>query len=321
MGTSGYDPAMSEQRPYRPLLVVAGPTASGKSALALAVAKEFGGTIINSDSMQVYEELRIITARPSDDEEAKVPHRLYGVLPAAERCSAGRWREMAVPEIEAVWAENRLPIIVGGTGLYLTALLDGLSELPDVPPGVREKSRALHDEIGPEAFHSRLAKVDPDTAARLPQADTQRLTRAYEIYLATGRSLTDWYKVAPITEPLTANVQTFLLEPPREELYDRCDTRFDWMINNGALEDVQNFLSLGLDPGLPVMKALGVPELAAHLAGDLTLEEAVEKAKQTTRNFAKRQMTWFRNQIEKPDAVFAQYSERINQKIFSKVCF
>jgi len=321
MPASRYDPAMTAASDDRPLLIVAGPTASGKSALALAVAEEFGGTIINSDSMQVYEELRIVTARPSDEEEARVPHRLYGVLPASERCSAGRWREMAVQEIEAVWTKGGLPIVVGGTGLYIKALVDGLSEMPDVPPKVREEAQALHNELGPEAFHTRLAEVDPETAKRLPPADTQRLIRAFEVFLATGKPLTHWHAQAPVSEPLSARAQTFLLAPPREDLYARCGARFDQMLEAGALEEVEALLERDLDPGLPAVKALGVPELAAYLAGDISLEAAADKAKQATRNFAKRQMTWFRNQIEKPDAVFAQYSERVNEEIFAKICF
>ncbi len=312
---------MTKSYPGRPLLVVAGPTASGKTGLALAVAEKFGGTIINSDSMQVYSELRVVTARPSAAEETRAPHRLYGILPATERCSAGRWREMAVREIEAAWRAKRLPIVVGGTGLYIKALLSGLSEIPGVPEDIRSAARATYDANGAGAFHARLAGVDPESAARLPETDTQRLLRAYEVYLATGRSLSDWHREAPATEPLSADVQMVLLAPPREDLYARCNDRFDTMMAQGALDEVAVLVARGLDPSLPAMKALGVPELAAHLTGDMTREAAVEKAKQATRNFAKRQMTWFRNQIEKPDAIFAQYSERMNDKIYAKICF
>ncbi len=312
---------MTESYFGRPLLVVAGPTASGKTGLALAVAEKFGGTIINSDSMQVYSELRVVTARPSAAEENRAPHKLYGILPATERCSAVRWLEMAVREIEAAWRAKRRPIVVGGTGLYIKALLSGLSEIPSVPEDVRGAARTTYDAIGAGAFHARLAGVDPAAAARLPETDTQRLLRAYEVYMATGKSLSDWHREAPAIAPLSADVQVVLLAPPREDLYARCNDRFETMMAQGALDEVAALVGRGLDPSLPAMKALGVPELAAHLSGGMTREAAVKKAKQATRNFAKRQMTWFRNQIEKPDVIFAQYSERMYEKIFSKICF
>ena len=312
---------MTQSYPGSPLLVITGPTASGKTGLALAVAEKFGGTIINSDSMQVYRELRVLTARPSAAEETRAPHKLYGILPATERYSAGRWREMAVQEIEAVWRAKRLPIVVGGTGLYIKALLSGLSELPGVPEDIRSAARATYCAIGAGALHARLASVDPEAAARLPETDTQRILRAYEIYLATGKSLSDWHREASVTEPLSADVQTVLLEPPREDLYARCNDRFDRMMARGALDEVAALVARVLDPSLPAMKALGVPELAAYLAGTMTRKAAEEKAKQATRNFAKRQMTWFRNQIEKPDVILAQYSERNREEIFSKICF
>ena len=312
---------MTENYPDRPLLVVTGPTASGKTGLALAVARKYGGTIINSDSMQVYRDLRVVTARPTVIEENCAPHKLYGILPATDRCSAGRWRDMAVREIEEAWRSNRLPIIVGGTGFYIKALLSGLSEIPDVPEDSHDAARATLDAIGVGAFHARLATVDPEAAARLPERDTQRLLRAYEVYLATGKSLSDWHREAPAMERLSADVQTILLAPPREDLYGRCNARFDSMMSQGALDEVATLVNRGLDSSLPAMRAVGVSELAAHLTGNMTREAAVEKAKQATRNFAKRQMTWFRNQIEKPDVIFAQYSERLNEEIFSKICF
>ena len=185
----------------------------------------------------------------------------------------------------------------------------------------RSAARATYDAIGAGAFHARLAGVDPEAAARLPKTDTQRLLRAYEVYLATGKSLSDWHREAPATEPLSADVQIVLLAPPREGLYARCNDRFDGMMAQGALDEVAALVARGLDPSLPAMKALGVPELAAHLAGAMTRKAAVEKAKQATRNFAKRQITWFRNQIEKPDVILAQYSERNKEEIFAKICF
>ncbi len=308
-------------RDQKPLLVVAGPTASGKSSLALAAADHSDGVVINADSMQVYGELRIITARPSAVDEAKAPHKLYGVLPTAEGCSAGRWREMAVTAIEAAWVEEKLPILVGGTGLYIKALLEGLSDIPDVPPAIRDEVIALHDELGPEAFHAKVADVDPEAAARLPRGDRQRLIRAYEVYLATGTSLTQWHDTAPVIPGLAANTYTILLDPPRDELYARCNARLEQMLDEGALDEVRRLMALSLDRSLPAMKALGVPEFIAHLRGERGLYEALSAAQQSTRNFAKRQNTWFRNQFEKPDAVFAQHSERNLEKIFPNIRF
>jgi len=305
----------------KPLLILAGPTASGKSGLALAAADHFDGVVINSDSMQVYAELRIITARPSAEDEAHAPHELYGVMPAAERCSAGRWRELAVGAIEEAWAESKLPILVGGTGLYIKALLEGLSEIPEVPDGLRQEVIALHEALGPEAFHARVAEVDPEAAARLPSGDRQRLIRAYEVFLATGTPLTQWHQTAPATPDLAADTYTILLDPPRDELYARCDARLEQMLAKGALEEVGALMALSLDPSLPAMKALGVPEFIAHLNGEKELEPALAAAQQSTRNFAKRQNTWFRNQFGKPNAVFAQYSERKLEEIFAYIRF
>jgi len=302
-----------------PILIVAGPTASGKSGLALAAADKYDGVIINCDSMQLYAELRLITARPLEEDEAKASHKLYGVMPAAEACSAGIWRDLAVSEIEACWRAGKLPIITGGTGLYIKALREGLSEIPDIPEEIREEVMARREEIGAEAFHQELAEFDPKSAERLNPTDSQRMIRAYEVHLATERSLTDWHQDAPTTPPLKANYQTVIFEPPREELYAKCEARFDWMIANGALEEVRALMALNLDPNLPAMKALGVPELIAYLQDELALEDAVKAAKQATRRYAKRQMTWFRNQIVQNHRVNAQYSERLLPEIFSKI--
>ncbi len=302
-----------------PILIIAGPTASGKSGLALAAADKYDGVIINCDSMQVYRELRLISARPSEADETKAPHKLYGVIPAAEACSAGSWRELAVPEIEACWQTGKVPIITGGTGLYIKALMEGLSEIPDIPEEIREEASQRRGEIGAEAFHQELKEFDPISAERLNPTDRQRVIRAYEVYLGTERSLTDWHQDAPTTPPLKARYQSVIFEPPRAELYAKCEARFDWMMEQGALDEVDALRGLGLDPTLPAMKALGVPELIAYLNGDLPLEEALSAAKQATRRYAKRQMTWFRNQIVQDHRVFAQYSERLLPEIFAKI--
>ena len=281
------------------LIVVGGPTASGKSALALDLARYLGGEVINADSMQVYRELRILTARPDEAALATVPHRLYGVLPGAERCSAGRWREMAVSAIAEAHAAGRVPILVGGTGLYLRALLEGLSDVPPIPPKVQNEVRALFEAEGLEGVRNRLAALDPEMAARLRPSDRQRHVRALEVIEATGRSL------AAFHQPGRAGYQggpivRVVLEPPRKELRRACDARFGAMIEAGAIDEVRALLGLGLDPSLPAMKAVGVTELSQFLARKLSLEEAIERARAATRRYAKRQQTWFRHQI-RPD--------------------
>ena len=275
--------------------------------------------MINADSMQIYQELRILNARPDQEALNRVQHRLYGVLSATERCSSGRWRKMAVREIEIAWKEKKLPVLVGGTGLYLKALIEGISEIPEVDSIFREEAIALHNRIGAREFRTELAKVDFHTAKRLSEADTQRLTRAYEVYLATGIPLSEWHRDAPLTPAINADIQTLVLQPPRAELYVACDGRFDSMLKAGALDEVRSLLELKLAPSQPAMKALGVPELTAHLRGEKTLIQATEDAKQATRNYAKRQMTWFCNQIGKSERIFAQYSERLLEEIFSNI--
>lgn len=279
-----------------PVLVVAGPTASGKSRLALDLAATRRIAVINADSMQVYRELRILTARPGEAEMAHAPHRLYGVLSAAEACSAARWRTWALAAIEEARGEGRLPVLVGGTGLYLKALFEGLAAIPPIPETVRGAARARHRELGGEAFRAELARRDPESAAHLTAGDTQRLVRAWEVVEATGRPLPEWQRAGRAGARLHA-YRTVLVMPPRDVLYSACETRFDAMMAAGALDEVRALLALGLDPALPAMKSLGVRELARHLAGEWSLEQAVEKARQATRNYAKRQTTWFRHQL------------------------
>lgn len=294
-----------------PVLVIAGPTASGKSRLALDLASARRGTVINADSMQVYRELRILTARPGVAEMERAPHRLYGILSAAEACSAARWRALAVAAIEEARGEGRLPILVGGTGLYLKALFEGLADIPPIPSAVRDAARARHRELGGEAFRAELACRDPDSAARLAAGDTQRLIRAWEVVEGTGRPLPAWQR-AGAAEKTGYVYRTILVMPPRDALYAACDARFDAMVAAGALDEVRALMALGLDPALPAMKSLGVRELARHLAGEGSLEQAGEKARQATRNYAKRQTTWFRNQLaaelvlEGPDSAAAE---------------
>lgn len=278
-----------------PVTLIAGPTASGKSRRALEMAEATGAAIVNADSQQLYGDLRILTARPSREEEARAPHHLYGVADAAEAWSVGRWTRAVLPLLADLKAQGRPVLIVGGTGLYFSALTRGLADIPDVPPAAREEAAALFDTEGETAFRLRLATFDPPAEATIAAGDRQRLTRAYAVARSTGRSLSDW-RVS--TRPLlpTGAYDRIVIEPEREALYSACDARVDWMLAHGAVEEVDVLIARHLDPALPAMKAVGVRELAAYLARKTTLAEAVAAMKQTTRNYAKRQLTWFRNQ-------------------------
>jgi tRNA dimethylallyltransferase len=299
---------LSDDRPCDPaVIVVAGPTATGKSALALDLAAAYGGTIINADSLQTYRDLHVLTARPDADAEARAPHRLYGFLDAAERGSAARWRALALAEIEAAFAAGSLPIVVGGTGLYLRALFAGLAPVPDIPPEIRGEAAALYRSLGGAAFHERLASLDPTAAARLPPGDRQRLIRAFEVVRATGVPLGEWQRRPAVAAPY--RFATLLLMPPREAIYAAGDARFAAMIAAGGLAEAAALLARGLDPGLPAMKAVGLPELFAHLRGEVGLSEAIAAAQQATRRYAKRQVTWFRHQLDAGLVCVEQYSE------------
>jgi tRNA dimethylallyltransferase len=299
------------------VVIVAGPTASGKSALALDLAERFGGTVINADAMQVYREMSVLTARPDLAATARAPHRLYGFLPATEVCSAGRWRDLAVAEIREAQAAGRLPIVVGGTGLYLKALTQGLSPIPPVAEDIRARIRGRLEEIGPAVFHAELATRDPVMAARLRPSDRQRLARAAEVLEATGRSLADWQAMPGEGEGF--RFLTLLLSPPREVLHAACDARFRQMVAAGALDEARTMRTLALDPALPASRALGLRELIRHLDGEIDVETAITLAQAATRQYAKRQMTWFRNQLADPLRIEAQYSERVRHESFAKI--
>jgi tRNA dimethylallyltransferase len=281
---------------HNPILL-AGPTSSGKSALALRLAQAHGGVIINADSMQVYRDLRIITARPTPAEEATVPHWLYGHVDAAENYSVGRWCVDAAAALAESAREGLRPIIVGGTGLYFKALTQGLAAVPPVPAGVRAVVRARLKDEGIAPLYEELRQRDPNTASRLMPADRSRITRALEVVLATGRSLTDWHRhgMKPAVDATRA-IKIFL-EVEREELYRWINTRFDAMLAGGALDEVRALAARRLDPMLPAMKAHGVPWLIRYLNGEITLDQAAEGGKRDTRRYTKRQGTWFRHQL------------------------
>lgn len=280
----------------QPLItLIAGPTASGKSRLAMEMARDTGAVIVNADSQQLYADLRVLTARPSIEDEAEFPHRLYGVADAADAWSVGRWSRAVMETLAQLRAEGRPALVVGGTGLYFNALTQGLAEIPPVPTDIRDAVQAEFDDQGEADFRRRLAAVDPAAEAAVFPGDRQRLVRAAAVHRATGRSLSAWKAdTRPLLEP--GAWRGLVVEPPREPLYAACDARVDLMMTKGALEEVGALLARGLAPDLPAMKAVGVRELAAHLAGDLSLEAAVAALKQATRNYAKRQLTWFRNQ-------------------------
>ena len=276
--------------------LIAGPTASGKSALALRLAQAAGAEVVNADALQIYRDLRVLTARPGPAEVALAPHHLFGVADAADGWSVGRWLRAARAVLGAIAARGRPAVVVGGTGLYFKALTEGLAEIPPVAAELRREAAAQLEALGEAAFRERLAATDPAAAARIAPGDRQRLARAWEVYAATGRSLTDHQ--ASAQGALSPGSWTGVaLEPPRAGLYARCDARLQAMIAEGALDEVRRLLDRKLDPALPAMKAVGVRPLAAHLNGEASLAEALAAAQQETRRYAKRQTTWMRGQM------------------------
>jgi tRNA dimethylallyltransferase len=275
------------------VFLIAGPTASGKSALALAVAEAVGGEIVNADSMQLYADLRVLTARPSAGEEARAPHHLYGLADAADGWSAGRWLREAQAVLADIAARGRAAVVVGGTGLYFAALTRGLADIPAIAQAERDAAAVRYDTVGEASFRATLRAIDPAAEARIADNDRQRLVRALSVFTATGRALSHWQSD---TRPEVANYRAVVIDPPRAALYARCDTRLGSMVEHGALEEARTLLARRLDPTLPLMKAVGLRELGRHLSGELSLAEAVALGAQETRRYAKRQSTWFRNQ-------------------------
>jgi len=278
-------------------ILIAGPTTSGKSALALALAERAAGAIINADSMQVYRDLRIITARPTPEDEARAPHHLYGHVDAAENYSVGRWCVDARAAIAEAAGAGHVPILVGGTGLYFKALTRGLAAVPPIPAGVRSAVRERLNTEGVSALYEELSRRDPASAQRLMPNDRARITRALEVVTATGRSLADWHREGMPASVDPARAIRIFLSVDRAELYRRIDARFDAMLASGALDEVKKLAARRLDRALPAMKAHGVPWLIRHLNGEITLAEAAEGGKRDTRRYTKRQGTWFRHQL------------------------
>jgi tRNA dimethylallyltransferase len=303
----------------RRAILIAGPTASGKSSLALALAERLGGTVINADSMQVYRELRILTARPTPQDEARAPHALYGFTSGAQAYSAGRYAVDAANAIAQARSAGRVPIVVGGTGLYFKALLEGLSPVPATDPDVRAYWREQARLRPAPELHALLTERDPETAARLMPTDPQRIVRALEVLESTGRSLSDWQKQPGEAVLREADTVRLLVLPERATQGARIDTRFDAMTVAGVVEEVRALVALGYSPELPLMRAHGVPALAAYLAGQLTLEQAAEMAKADTRHYAKRQLTWLKRNMMSWKCVHEQQMESIMSGNFSEI--
>lgn len=279
-------------------ILITGPTASGKSALAVAMAQKHGGEVVNADSMQVYDALHVLTARPFEAEMGGIMHHLYGRVPAGAKYSTGDWVRSAEVLVDEIRGRGRIPVFVGGTGLYFKALSGGLSDMPAIPEEIRRKWRGRLTEEGAAALHAQLTVIDPKAAAVLGRSDSQRIVRALEVKEAGGRSIVELQAETgrAIIDP--NRVEKLIVEPERSILHDRINRRFARMLDIGAVEEVRALLSLGLDPAMPMMKAIGVPQIAAMLRGEMSREDVIEKASAATRQYAKRQMTWFRNQLD-----------------------
>jgi tRNA dimethylallyltransferase len=301
-----------------PYIMIAGPTASGKSQLAIDLARRLGGAVINADSMQLYADLTVLTARPQPQEMQDIPHHLFGICDAAHRASVAEWLGLAATAIANVRAAGQLPIIVGGTGMYLQAGLRGIAPVPDVPADLHQHCIDLYRELGGAKFRDALAGYDADIAARLVDGDSQRLVRAMGVAMATDRPLS-WWQQQPHKGALLGSVVTIAMMPPRPTLYDRINQRFDHMLMHGAVDEVARLMARQLDPGLPLMKALGVKPIADFLKGDITKDDAAFIAKRDSRRYAKRQMTWIRNNFNAQITVEKKYSESLYEKIFSLI--
>jgi tRNA dimethylallyltransferase len=302
-----------------PVIVVGGPTASGKSGLALRIAQEFGGEIVNADSMQVYRDLRIVTARPPVDDEISVPHHLYGTLGLRERSSAGSWCETALAVVRRCHDAGAIPVVVGGTGLYLRALMTGLNRMPAVPPEIRETLNARLRKDGPGILHGELAAIDPESADRLNPADGQRIVRALEIFQHTGKPLSDWQSAETNSAPTGLRFFTIVTAPPHEDLYAAINDRFDRMLEAGAVKEVETLLAAGPDEDFPPLKAVGVPPIRAFVEGGIDRDRMRELGKRDTRRYAKRQGTWFRHQIIPHFTLETKLSEKTPGKIFPEI--
>lgn len=303
---------------HKAAVLIAGPTASGKSHIAMFLARQWNGVIVNADSMQVYDAMRILSARPSTEDEAAVDHRLYGHVPLDQAYSAGAWLADVTAVLEDIWAAGKLPVIVGGTGLYFKLLLEGVAAIPDIPAEIRDYWRTKAERDGAAALHKVLTIRDSQMAARLDEGDAQRIVRALEVLEATGRSLHEWQKDTPTPPVLDqATCMKFVIAPPREALYEKIDARFAGMLAAGGRDEAERIGALGLPRSLPAMKALGLRQLLDLQAGDLDEAAAIEKAKTQSRRYAKRQMTWLKGNMISWKWVDAQETQSQLAQIFA----
>ena len=298
-------------KPKPPVALIAGPTASGKSALALALAERTGGVIVNADSAQVYRDLPVLSAAPTNRELAKAEHRLYGFLDGSKACSAADWAARARAEIADIHAQKRLPIITGGTGLYIRSLLHGIAPVPLIDPEIRSRVRAA----SVESNRHELNELDAEAAARLKAQDTVRIARALEVVLSTGRPLAEWQQHREGGIAAEVDLRPLIVLPPRVWLYSRCDDRFAHMMERGAVEEVEALLARHLNPNLPIMRAIGVREIASYLNGEVSLEEAIAAGQQSTRRYAKRQYTWFSHQ---PPPDWPRFKEELDGAVIDR---
>ena len=299
-------------------IMIAGPTASGKSQLAVDLAWKLDGEVVNADSMQLYADLSILTACPSKADMQNIPHHLYGVLDGGHRASVATWLELAATAMTAIRARGKMPIIIGGTGMYLDAAVNGIAPIPDVPANIHEDCMTLFDAIGGAAFRQKLALHDPLVASRLADGDRQRLIRAMGVFNASGVALSQFQKADHKSALIGRPVKIAML-PPRDVLYARVDARFDEMLEQGAMDEVKQLINRHLDPSLPLMKALGVNALKAVLDQEMTIDEAAYIAKRDSRHYAKRQMTWLRNNYSAQITLITKLSESLMESIFSLI--
>ncbi len=298
----------------KPVLIIGGPTASGKSGLALLVAEQFGGDVINCDSMQVYNGLPILTAQPTAEDFDRAPHKLYSVFEPFEMCSATKWRELAIKEINSAHSKNQLPIIAGGTGFYINTLIKGLSPIPDIDPEIRKKLCEMHQEMGTLKFFNEFEKLDHVMAKLLDSQNSQRIIRAWEVLEGTGKSLSEWQLMPPIPPPNDFDFKVVTIMPDREKLYAKCNSRFEWMFDSGAIDEVVEFKEKYPIEDMSLKNALGYKEICDYLEGVVSKEDAIKKSQQTTRHYAKRQMTWLRHQI-KPDINITKPKEEVSDLV------
>ena len=308
---------MSSDKQENRCIVICGPTASGKSALAMKLANELNGEIINADSMQVYNELKILTSRPSINDTENIPHNLFGIRKMVEPCSVNIWIKLAKKSISQIIDRGRIPIACGGTGMYIHYLSKRLSKIPEIPNTVRLQAREKLKVLGNENFSKELIKLDPLLGNKIPFGDSQRLTRAWEVMKATGQSLAAWNMESDQATDL--NLYHVLLIPDREILYRICDQRFLGFMDQGAVAEAETIKNMNLDPSLPAMKALGLSQIIKYLDGEMNLDDAIKQAQQKTRNYAKRQMTWFRNQLKPNFSYTKPYDGSIDQGLMIEV--